>query len=102
MPYTLSTLNNLSLSTNEIFNAKGEKVYFAVYTYVVAGEDSILSISTETEGVDFTVVAGTNEDNVVSKNSDGNLSFTFLVSSNTKLSDIPVSITLTPVPVTTA
>ena len=99
-PYTLSSLDDVTLATNEIIDASGNKVYFAVYTYTAIGEDSVLYISSTATGVEFTIVAGVDEDNVVTKNSDGNLSFTFLVSSTSPMTDIPVSITLTPVQIT--
>ncbi|MBR2321420.1 MAG: hypothetical protein IKA57_04725 [Clostridia bacterium] len=96
-PYTLTSLENVTLSTNEILDVTGEKIYFAVYTYAAVGEDSVLSISSETAGVEFTIVAGADEHNVVSKDNDGNVSFTVLVFSTSAIDSIPTTITLTPV-----
>lgn len=98
-PYTLTSLSDVTLSTNEVIDANGDKVYFAVYTYTQAGNDSVLSISTEMDGVEFSILAGADDYYQVFANSDGNLSFTFLVSSKTPLDEIPVSITLTPIPI---
>ncbi len=99
-PYALTSLTDVKLSTNEIINADGDIVYFAVYQYTAIGENSTLSLLHDVEGVTLEVIEGADENNLVVKDDDGKISFSILVSSTKPINDIPVQITLTPVPAT--
>ncbi len=100
-PYTLSSLGEVSLQTREIINADGDMVYFATYQYSATGLDAganlTLSLTVETAGVTFETLEGVAENNVVTVDDEGNLTFTFLVSSLAPIADIPATVTLTPI-----
>ncbi len=82
-PFTLDTLGQTTVQPLEVLAADGTVQYFAVYRYTLQSTGGQVALTTQQAGVSFEFIGGVGEDGTVTPDSDGNVSFTVLVTAKT-------------------